>query len=76
MHVSMKKGDCLYIPAFYWYQIRTESIPTPKPDASAEERQEFEDQVKIPSISVDFWYEVSSIWMKQVIFGLEKQILI
>ena len=45
MHVGLKKGDCVYIPAFYWYQIRTETLPMPKPDASEEEKKKFEERL-------------------------------
>ena len=72
MHVGLAKGDCIYIPAFYWYQIRTETLPTPKPDATEEERKAFEEGLRDLDVSVDFWYEVSSIFMKEIMFGVEK----
>lgn len=71
MHVGLKKGDCIYIPAFYWYQIRTETVRQPGKDASDEDRKAFEEGIKLLDISVDFWYEVSSYFMKEIIYGLE-----
>ena len=75
MHVGLKKGDCIYIPAFYWFQIRTETVATPKKDAPKEEWIKFEEEIKELDVSVDFWYETSSVWMKQIFFGIENKML-
>ena len=68
MDVQLKRGDCLYIPAYWWYQTQT---LTPKKPQEPEKLAAYEEQVKNMSISVDFWYEVHSYWLDNMMQGIQ-----
>ena len=74
MHNVLKPGDCIHIPAYWWYQIQTR---TPKKPASthASTQQKFKEQSKPLSLSVDFWYHVPSYQLENFFDGIEKGLL-
>jgi len=56
MHYNLKKGDCIYIPAYWWFQIQTITPNDLKKNASKEKVNKYNEKIKELSISVDFWY--------------------
>ena len=73
--VELQPGDCVYIPAFWWFQIQTVTPRKPRASASKEEKLKFKQKVKELSVSADFWYEVHSFWLEHVFYGIENQFL-
>jgi hypothetical protein len=57
VHMNLKPGDCVHIPAYWWYQISVEPV---MPEIEAEEGEEVPAVdpaiASIPGLSVDFWY--------------------
>ena len=55
-HIDLEPGDCVYIPAFWWSQIKANYPNSPKKSASKEQHEQFKNKLKPLAISVDFWY--------------------
>ena len=53
--ITLLKGDCMYIPAYWWYQIEG-----PPDDLS---------------LTVSYWYDVGSSWMRLIFDGIENNAL-
>jgi len=41
LHLLLKPGDCVHIPAFWWYQIQTSTPLKPKKDGEEEDKKKF-----------------------------------
>jgi hypothetical protein len=67
--VSLKPGDCAYIPMNWWYQINTNS--TGKKPAKGQDKKEFEEESKKLSVSVNFWYGTHSLFVTNILAGVE-----
>lgn len=71
MDVQLKPGDCVYIPAYWWYQIQTMTPKKPGQHSSEAQLKAHDEQMKELSISVDFWYHVHSYWLENMFHGIE-----
>jgi len=60
-HLDLQPGDCVYIPGYWWFQIKANYPKNPKKSANAEQKAKFKDSLKPLSISVDFWYSIQSL---------------
>jgi len=75
MQYDLKKGDCAYIPAYWWHAVRTATSSRPGPAAPQEDKDEFDKKVRQMSVTVDFWYEPHSVWLENIFYGLETKLL-
>jgi hypothetical protein len=75
MDVVLKPGDCVHIPAFWWYQFQTLTPKRPGQHSSEEQIKAHGEQMREMSISVDFWYNVHSYWLENMFYGIENEIL-
>lgn len=58
VHFNLKPGDCVHVPAYWWYQISVESVMPEFEPEEGEEMPALDPAVaSIPGLSVDFWYE-------------------
>jgi len=65
INVDLKPGDCAYIPAHWWFQLKALSVkPAPGDKVGP----------KLLSTSVQYWYEVHSYWVKNIFHGLDNQL--
>ena len=74
MDVILKPGDCIYIPAYWWYQVQTLTPKKVGPE-SGEEYDQYLEQIKKLSVTVDFWYHVHSHWLENMFYGIENKLL-
>ena len=72
INIILNPGDCVHIPAFWWFQIQTLTPRKPSKDALPEDKKKFMEDVKNLSVSVDFWYEVHSYQLYNIFKGIEE----
>lgn len=77
IHVHLKPGDCLHIPAFWWYQIKAQKVGENskklkilKKLGKETDKKVFSEEEKQLSNSIQFWYAVQSYWLDNVFYGI------
>mmetsp|Transcript_15888 Transcript_15888/g.24469 ORF Transcript_15888/g.24469 Transcript_15888/m.24469 type:complete len:135 (+) Transcript_15888:1197-1601(+) len=71
INVVLNPGDCVHIPAYWWYQIQTVTPRKPRKDAPEEPKQKFMEDVRKLSVAIDFWYDVQSVQLDTIFKGIE-----
>ena len=58
--LKLKPGDCIYVPAYWFYQIKTHQSPL------------FDSFLTIDAtLTVTHWYESNSTWLSMVYEGIK-----
>ena len=68
--LKLSPGDCVYIPMNWWFQIRTMAVGNKRPRGQ-EAVSKFEADRRKLSVSVDFWYGIHSLFVRNVFDGIE-----
>lgn len=59
--MTLSKGDCVFVPSFWWYQVEV-----PKTEKGKKKRH---------ALIVKYEYDVSSTWIDLVMYGINNGIL-